>query len=172
MRSTILTKILDAQYRIVDYRPYCRCSVAQSCPTLCDPIDSSTPGFPVLHHFPELVKLMWCHPTILSSVIPFSSCLHYFPASGPFLMSQFSASGGHSIGAAASASVFSMNIQDWFPLGLTGLISLRSKGFSRVFSNTTVQKHEFFGAQPSLWYNSDICTWLLEKPQLWLDRHL
>ena len=135
-------------------------------------IDSSTPGFPVLHHLPELVKLMWCHPTILSSVIPFSSCLHSFPASGPFLMSQFSASGGHSIGASASASVFPMNIQDWFPLGLTALISLQSKGLSRVFPNTTVQKHEFFGALPSLLYNSDICTWLLEKPQLWLDRHL
>ena len=84
----------------------------------------------------------WCHPTILSSVIPFSSCLQSFPESGSFLMSQFFASGGHSIGALASASVLSMNIQDWFPLGLTSLISLQFKWLSRVFSNTTVQKHQ------------------------------
>ena len=90
----------------------------------------------------------WCHPTILSSVIPFSSCLQSFPASGSFPMSQFFTSGGQSIGA--SASVLSMNIQDWFLLGLTGLISLQSKGLSRVFSNTTVQKHQFFCAQFSL----------------------
>ena len=82
----------------------------------------------------------WCHPTISSSVIPFSSCLQSFPASGSFPMSHFFASGGQSIGA--SVSVLSMNIQDWFPLRLTSLISLHSKGFSRVFSNTTVQKHQ------------------------------
>ena len=90
----------------------------------------------------------WCHPTILSFVIPFSSCLQSFPASGSFPVSQFFASGGQSIGA--SASVLSINIQDWFLLGLTGLISLQSKGLSRVFSNTTVQKHQFFCAQFSL----------------------
>ena len=90
----------------------------------------------------------WCHPTILSSVIPFSSFPQSFPASGSFQMSQFFKSGGQSIGASASASVLSMNIQDWFPLGLTGLI-LQSKVLSRVFFNTTVQKHQFFGAQPS-----------------------
>ena len=89
----------------------------------------------------------WCHPTISSSVIPFSSCLQSFPASGSFLMSQFFASGGQSIGASASASVLPMNIQSWFPLGGTGWISLQSKRLSRVFSNTTVQKHQFFGAQ-------------------------
>ena len=89
----------------------------------------------------------WCHPTISSSVIPFSSCLQSFPASGSFPMSQFFTSDGQSIGASASASVFSMNIQDWFPLGLTGLISLQSKGLSRVFFNTAVQKHQRFGAQ-------------------------
>ena len=104
----------------------------------------------------------WCHPTISSSVIPFSSCLQSCPASGSFPMSQFFASGGQSIGA--SASVLPMNIQDWFPLGWTGLISLQSKGFSRAFSNTTVQKHHFFSAQLSLWSNSHIRTWLLEKP--------
>ena len=91
----------------------------------------------------------WCHPTISSSVIPFSSHLQSFPASGSFPMGQFFASGGQSIGASASASVLPMNIQDWFPLGLTGLISLQPKGFSRVFSNTTVQKHQFFGTQLS-----------------------
>ena len=91
----------------------------------------------------------WCHPTNLSSVNLFSSCLQSFPASGSFQMSQFFTSGGQSIGASASVSVLPMNIQDWFPLGLTGLISLRSKGLSRVFSSTTVQKHQFLGVQPS-----------------------
>ena len=85
----------------------------------------------------------WCHPTISSSVAPFSSCLQSFPASGSFPMSQFFASGGQGIGISASASVLPMNIQDWFPLGLTGLISLLSKGLPRVFSITTVQKHQF-----------------------------
>ena len=92
----------------------------------------------------------WCHPTISSSVVPFSSCLQSFPASGFFPMSQFFSWGGQSMGVSASASVLSMNIQDWFPLGWTGWISLQSKGLSRVFSNTTVQKHQFFGAQLSL----------------------
>ena len=92
----------------------------------------------------------WCHPTISSSIVPFSSCLQSFPASGSFQISQFFSSGGQSIGASASASVLSMNFQDWFPLGLTGWISLQSKGFSRVFSNTTVQKHQFFYTQLSL----------------------
>ena len=92
----------------------------------------------------------WCHPTISSSVVPFSSCLQSFPASGSFQMSQLFASGGQSIGVSASASVLPMNIQDWFPLGWTGWISFQSKGLSRVFSNTTVQKHQFFSAQLSL----------------------
>ena len=102
----------------------------------------------------------WCHPTISSSVIPFS-CPQSFPASGSFPMSQFLESDAQSIGVSASASVLSMNIQDWFPLGLTGLIFLLSKGFSRVLSNTTVQKHQLFGAQTSIWSNSHIHTWLL-----------
>ena len=106
----------------------------------------------------------WCHPTISSSVVPFSSCLQSCSASGSFPMSQFFTSGGQSIGVSASTSVLPMNIQDWFPLGLTGLISLQSRGSSRVFSNTTVQKHQFFSAQLSLWSNSHIHTWLLEKP--------
>ena len=99
-------------------------------------------------------------------------CLQPFPASLSFPVSQLFASGGQSIGVSASASVFPMNIQDWFPLGLTGLISLQYKGLSRVSSNTTVQKHQFFGAQLSSQSNSRIHTWLLEKPQPWLDRLL
>ena len=114
----------------------------------------------------------WCHPTISSSVFPFSSCLQPFPAAVSFPMSQFFASGGQNIGASGSASVLPMNIQDWLPLGLIRLNSLLSKGLSRVFSNTTVQKHQFFVAQLSLWHNSHIHTWLLENPQLWLDRPL
>ena len=95
----------------------------------------------------------WCHPTISSSVTPFSSCPQSFPTSGSFPTSQLFASGGQSIGASASASVLPMNIQDWFPLELTGLISLQSKGLSRVFFNTTIWKHQFFCTQPSLWSN-------------------
>ena len=106
----------------------------------------------------------WCYPTISSSVIPFSSCLQSFPASGSFPMTQFFTSGGQSIGVSASASVLPMNIQDWFPLRWTVWNSLQSKGFSRVFSNTTAQKHQFLGAQLSLQSNSHIQTWLLEKP--------
>ena len=94
----------------------------------------------------------WCHPAISSSVVPFSSCLQSFPASGSFPMSQLFTSGGQSIGVSASTSVLPMNIQDWFPLGWTGWISLQSKGLSRVFSNTTVQKHQFFGSH--VLYNS------------------
>ena len=108
----------------------------------------------------------WCHPTISSSVVPFSSCLQSFPVSGSFPVSQFFASGGQSVGVSASASVLPMYIQGWFPLGLTGVISLLSKGPSRIFSNTAVQKHQFFGAQPSLWSNPHIHTWLPEKPAL------
>ena len=106
----------------------------------------------------------WCHPTISSSVVPFSSCLQSFPASGSFQMSQLFAWGGQSIGVSASASVLPMNTQDWSPLGRTGWISLQSKRLSRVFSNTTVQKHQFFSAQLSLWSNSHIHTQPLEKP--------
>ena len=106
----------------------------------------------------------WCHPTISSSVTPFSSFLQSFPASGSFPMSQLFTSSGQSIGVSALASVLSKNIQGWFPLGLTGWISLLSKGLSRVFSSTTVQKHHFFGAQSFKWSNSHILTWLLEKP--------
>ena len=126
-------------------------SVAQSCPTLCNPMDCSTPGLPcpspTPRVYPDSCPLSrWCHPTISSSVIPFSSCLQSFPASASFLVSQFFISGGQSIGVSASALVFQWIFRTDFPLGLTGLISLQSKGLSRVFSSTTVQKHQFFGA--------------------------
>ena len=116
------------------------------------PCPSPTPGV----HTNSCPSSQWCHPTISSSAIPFSSRLQCFPASGSFLMSPFFALGGQSIGVSASASVLPMNIQDWFPLRLTDWISLQSKGLSRVFSNITVQKHQFFVAQLSLWSNSHI----------------
>ena len=116
----------------------------------------------------SLLKLMplsqWCHPTISSSVVPFSPCLNSLPASESFHMIRLFASDGQSIGASASASVLPMNYQGWFSLGLTGLISWLSKELSRVCSSTTVQSHRFFGAQPFLLSSSHICTWLLEKP--------
>ena len=105
----------------------------------------------------------WCHPTISSSVVPFSSHLQSFPASGSFPMSRLFISGSQSIGVSASASFLPVNIQDWFPLGLTALISLLPKGFSRVISSITIRKHQFFSARPSLWSSSHIHTSLLEK---------
>ena len=143
-------------------------SVALSCPTLLRPhglqharlcYSSPTPG--ACSNSSSLS--WWCHPTISCSIVPFSSCLQSFPTSESLSMSQFFASGSQNIEASTSASTLSMNIQDWFPLGLTGLISLQSSGFSRVLSNTTVQKHQFFGTQPSLWSNSLIHILLLEK---------
>ena len=129
--------------------PHARLPCPSPCPTVCS----------------NLCPLsQWCHPTILSFVVPFSSWTQSFPASGSFPMSQLFALGGQSIGTSASAPVLPMNIQSWFPLGLTGLISLLSRGLSRVFSRTTVWMHQFFGTQLSLWCNSHIHTWLLEKP--------
>ena len=110
------------------------------------PCPSPAPGV----HSDSSPLSRWCHPAIPSSVIPFSSHLQFFPASGSFQMSQFFASGGQSIGVSASTSVLPINMQDWFPFRWTVWISLQSKGLSRVFSNTTVQKHQFFGAQLSL----------------------
>ena len=150
----------------------------QSCPTLCNPMDCSMPlPCPCPSPTPRACSnscpsSWWCHPTISCSVDPFSSCLQSFPTSGSFPRSQFFASGKQSIGVSASASVLPMNIQGWFPLGLTGWISLLSKRLSRVFSNTTVQKHQFFSTQLPLWSNSHIYTWPLGKPYLWLDGHL
>ena len=144
-------------------------SVTPSCPTLCDALSRSTPGFPFPSPTPGVYSnscpsSCWCHPAISSSVVPFSFCPQSLPASGSFPMSQLLAWGGQSIGVSASASVLPMNTQDWSPLGWTGWISLQSKGLSRVFSNTTVQKHRFFGAQLSSQSNSPIHTWPLEKP--------
>ena len=111
----------------------------------------------------------WCHPATSSSVVPFSSCPQSLPASGSFQMSQLFTSGGQSVRVSASASVLPMNIQDSFPLGWTSWISLQSKGLSRVYSNTTVQNHQFFSAQLSSQSNSHIHTWPLEKPYPWPD---
>ena len=124
------------------------------------PCPSPTPGV-----YPNPRPLSrWCHPAISSSVVSFSSCPQSFPALGSFPMSQLFTWGGGSIGVSSSASVLPMNIQDWSPSGWTGWIFLQSKGLSRVFSNTTVQKHQFFGVQLSSQSNSHIHTWLLEKP--------
>ena len=148
-------------------------SVAHSCPTLCDSMNCSTPGLLVHHQLPEFTytHVHWVSDAIQPShaAIPFSSHLQSFPASGSFQMSQFFASGSQSIGVSASTSVLLMNTQDWSLLGWTGWISLQSKGFSRVLSNTTIQKHQFFGAQLSLQSNTHIHTWLLVKPYHWLD---
>ena len=121
-------------------------SVAHSCPTLCNPMNCSTPGLSVHHQLPELTQnshpsSRWCHPAISYSVVPFYSCLQSLPASESFPMSQLFAWGGQSTGVSALASVFPKNTQGWSPSEWTGWISLQSKGLSRVFSNTTVQKH-------------------------------
>ena len=143
-------------------------SVAQLCPTHCDPTNCSTPGLPVHHQLLESTQTcplsQWCHPTISSSVVPFSSCPPSSPASGSFQMSQLFASDGPSIGILASKSVLPMNTQDWSPLGWTGWISLQSKGLSTAFSTTTVQKHKLFCSQLSLLSISHIHTWPLEQP--------
>ena len=123
------------------------------------PCPSPTPGV----HSDSRPSSPWCHPAISSSVVPFSSCFQSFPATGSFQMSQLFTRGGQSIGVSASTSVLPMNTHDWSPLGWTGWISLQSKGHSRVFSNTTVQMHQFFSAQPSSQSNSHIHTWPLEK---------
>ena len=124
------------------------------------PCPSPTPGV----HSNSHPSSQWCHPAISSSVVPFSSCPQSLPASGSFPMSQLLEWGGQSIGVSASASVLLMNTQDWSPLGWTGWISSQFKGLPRVFSNTTVQKHQFFSAQLSSQSNSHIHTWPLERP--------
>ena len=143
-------------------------SVSQSCPTLWPhesqharpPCPSQPPGV----HSNSCPSSQWCHPAISSSVVPFSSCPQSLPAWGSFPMCQLFSWGGQSVGVSPSASVQSNQTQDWSPLGWTGWISLQSKGLSRVFSNTIVQKHQFFGAQLSSKSNSHIHTWPLEKP--------
>ena len=144
-------------------------SLAQSCPTLLDPMNLSTPGLPVCHQLPEFAQthVHWVGDAIQPSH-PLSSPSPPAPkslsASESFQMSQLFTSGGQSIGVSVSASVLPVNTHDWSPLGWPGWISLQSKGLSRVFSNTTVQKHQFFGAQSSSQSNSHIHTWPLEKP--------
>ena len=151
-------------------------SVTQTCPTLCNPMDAACQASLFITNSQSLLKFMSIESVMLSN--HFILCLSLLllpqslPGSGSFLISQLFTSGGQSIGVSASVSVLLMNIQDWFPLRWTGWISLLSKGLSRVFSYTTVQKHQFFGAQLSLWSNSQIHTWLLEKPWLWLDGSL
>ena len=145
----------------------CHCSVAHLCPTLCNPMDCSMPDFFVLHYLPEFAQLMSIDSVIPSNHLIFCYPLLLLPSIFPnikvFPMSWLLTSGGQNIGASASISVLPRNIQSRFPLGLTGLISLLSKGLSCVFSSTTVQKHQLCSAQPSLWSNSDIHTWLLGK---------
>ena len=135
---------------------HCCCPVSKLCPTLCDPMDCSTPGSSVFQYLPEFAQIHvhWLSDAIILCLHFF--CLQSFPALGSFLMSWLFTSCCKSIGVSASASVLSMNIPGWFILGLTGWISLLSKWLSWVFSSTTVQKHQFFGAQPSLWINSHL----------------
>ena len=159
---------------VYSWQGYC-CSVIKSCLILCDPMDCSIPGFPVLYYLPAFAHVHWVGDAIQPShlLLPLLLLL-------PSVFSRIRVFANESALCIrwpkywnfSFGSVLPMNIQDWFPLGLTGLISLQSKGLSRVFSNTAVQKHQFFDAQLSLWSNSHIHTWLLEKPQLWLDRPL
>ena len=147
---------------------FCYYSVTKSCPTLCDPMDCSTPGFPVLLCLPEFaqVHVHWVGDAIQPShplLPPSPLALNLSQDQGLFQWVGSSIR-VQRIGASALAPVLPMNIQGWFPLGLTGLISLLSKRLSRIFSSITLQKHQFFGAHSSLWSNSHICTWLLEKP--------
>ena len=147
---------------IIFYLIWCRCSVTRSCLTLCEPVDGSTPGLPVLNCLPEFAQthVHWVDDGIqLSRTLP-----SIFPSNRVFSNKLALQSSGQSVVVSASVSVLPMNIQGWYPLGLTGLTSLQSKGLSRIFFNTTVWKHQFFGVQPSLWSNSHIHTWLLEKP--------
>ena len=148
------------------------CSVPKLCLTLCNSMNCSTPGLPVLHWLPQFAQIQvhwiseaiqWSHPL----PPPFPLALSLSQHQDLFQLVGSSHQVAKGIGASALASVLPVDIQGWFPLRLTGLISLLSKGLWRVFSNTTIPKHQFFGAQPSFWFNSHICTWLLEKPWLW-----
>ena len=148
----VLTEVVQLPSRVHSLQPHGLQHTRPPCPS------------PSPRVCPSSCPLHWCcHPAISSSVALFF-CLQYSPASGSFPMSQHFASGNQSIGASASASVLSMSIQGWFSLGWTGLISLQSKGLSRVFSNITVQKFQFFSTLPSLWSSSHNCMWLLERP--------
>ena len=146
----------------------CCCSVVKSCLILCNPMNCSMPGFPVLQLSPwfcsdSSLLSQGCYPVFHPPSPHSPLAIQSFLASGSFPVSRLLASGGQSIGVSASASVLPVNIQGLFPFGLTGLISLESKGLSRVFFSTTVWKYQFFGTQPSFWSTSHIQTWLLEK---------
>ena len=147
--------LLKYNVHTMKYINFCCNSVAKFCPTLCNPIGCSIPGFAVLHYLPEFAQthvhwVKWCYLTISFSVTHFSFFPQFFPPSGSFPVSQLFTSGGQSIRASALTSVLPMNSQGWFPLGLTDLISLLANGLSRVFSSTTVQKPQFFDAQASV----------------------
>ena len=149
------------------FYPLCCCSVTKSCPTLCDPMDCSTSGFPVLPS-PRVCSnscplSQWCHPAISSSDTLFS-CHQSFPASGTYPMSQLFSLDEENTGVSTSASVLTTSIQGWSPLRLTGLISLLSKGLSGIFFSTIVQRHQFFGVTPSLPSSSHNRTWPLGRP--------
>ena len=160
----------DCEIAAYDQQHFCCrcCSVTQSRLTLwssgrqCTRLPCPSPSPGACSSSRPLSQ--WCHPTILSSAVPSSSCLQSCPVSGSFPMSLLFASGGQNIGALALTSVLPMNVEGWFPSGLTDLISLQSRGLSRAFSRTTVQKHQFFSIQPSLWSNFRIGTGLLGKP--------
>ena len=145
--------------------PLCCCSVTKSCLTPCDPMDCSTTGFLIFYYLLEFAQIPVCWVSDITSpsppLPPLSPLALSFPASGSFPMNRLLASGGQSIGVSASASVLPMNIQGWFPLGLTGLISLQSKGLSRVLLSTTLWKHQFFSVQSSLWSNFHIYSYCL-----------
>ena len=174
LKKLILTQIscswwMDEQTWYIHWMESVQFSSVQfshSVVSLCDPMNHSKPvpsPTPAVYSN-SCPSSRWCHPAISSSVVPFSSCPQSLPASGSFPMSQLSAWGGQSIGVSVSASVLPMNTQDWSSLGWTGWISSQSKGLSRVFSNTTAQKHQFFSTQLSSQSNSHIHTWPLEKP--------
>ena len=176
-RAWILTtdKILNLLFPIMKFRMVTHpissvqfSSVTQSCLTLCDPWNAARQASLSITtsriYSNSRLLSWWCHPAISSSVVPFSSCSQSLPASKSFPMSQLFAWGGQSTGVSALASFLPKNNQGWSPLEWTGWSSLQSMGLSRVFSNTTVQKHQFFGAQPSSQSNSHIHTWILEKP--------
>ena len=162
---------------IININRFCCCSVAKLCPSLCDPMDCSIPASSVLYYLPEFAQIHvhWVGDAIQPSLLllpPSPPALILSPRQGLFQWVGSSHPVAKVLELQHQQSVLPMNIQGWFPLGLTGLISLKSKGLSRVFSSITVQKHLFFSAHSSLRSNTHICTWLLEKPKLWLYRFL
>ena len=167
-------KVVVGQYTYVSALEMSCChSVAKLCPALCDTMNCTIAGFPVLHYIPIVqTHIHWVNEAIQAShslLPPSSLAFNLSQHQGLYQWVSSSPQVAQNIGASGSASVLPMNIQGWFPLGLTCLISLQSKGLSTVFSSTTVRKHQFFSAQPSLWSNSHVRLWLLDKSQVWLD---